>query len=306
MQGNFLFSNQPKGKVLLLTHRTADPDAICSAAFLKTVFANKTVEIGVPDNINAPAKHIAEQLEIIYIINPDLSRFDSIVLVEASTAEMLGSLAGSFKDFKGTKFLVGHHSNYSHAEIPEKNKSVDAKAVSTTELLYRLYKKEKYKFKPVQASLLALGLIADSAQFLNATSQTFLSMHDLLEKSQYSYNELLALLSQRQDFGSKIAGLKSLRSLSVWGLGGFTAVTLSNPSDTAILDNLIFLGADIVAGLTIHEKYKQVVLTVHAGNYWTAQTNLDLSKTVFKNLAHTFSGSFGGHAAVGSLSCSAQ
>jgi nanoRNase/pAp phosphatase (c-di-AMP/oligoRNAs hydrolase) len=290
-------------RILLLTHRHADADALCSAAVLKSLLDKQfKVEIGIPDSLNSEAKRIAKKFNVSVSLNPKLKRFDCIILVEVSSKEMLGSLKKEFQSFEGKKYLIDHHAVTKFPGIPSSHKMLDSKAISTTELLFHLLYKSPVKLTGWQANLLALGLMSDSAQFTTATPFTFLAMYFLLSHGDLSYADLKALLSPRHDFSGKIASLKAVKGARIFRLGSFVAVNVPSGSGSDVLDQLIVLGADI-AVQTIEHSDHQTVLTVHANNYFISKTHINLTKNVVQVLATLFKGSFGGHQAVANFSC---
>jgi nanoRNase/pAp phosphatase (c-di-AMP/oligoRNAs hydrolase) len=63
--------------VSLLCHKSADADAICSAyafqGLLKRFLPNLVVEIGAPQGVNKPSKHLLEQFPITVNAKPTLN-----------------------------------------------------------------------------------------------------------------------------------------------------------------------------------------------------------------------------------------
>jgi nanoRNase/pAp phosphatase (c-di-AMP/oligoRNAs hydrolase) len=79
-----LLENQQASFILLLCHRSADADAICSAyglqGLLKRFLPNVVIEIGCPQGINKPSKTLLEQMPITVNMKPNIESAEAIVL----------------------------------------------------------------------------------------------------------------------------------------------------------------------------------------------------------------------------------
>ena len=93
--------------VLLLCHRSADADAICSAyalqGLLKRFLPNVVVEIGCPQGVNKPAKLLFEYLPITVNQKPNIESAEAIVLLDMNTVEQLDEVADVIKKSPVTK-----------------------------------------------------------------------------------------------------------------------------------------------------------------------------------------------------------
>jgi len=85
--------------VLLLCHRSADADAICSAyalqGLLKRFLPNVVIEIGCPQGVNKPAKLLFEYMPITVNLKPNIESAEAIVLLDMNTVEQLDEFAGA-------------------------------------------------------------------------------------------------------------------------------------------------------------------------------------------------------------------
>ena len=77
-----ILQDKNAGFVLLLCHRSADADAICSAfalqGLLKRVMPNMITEIGCPQGVNKPSKRLLEYLPITVNLKPNIESLDSL------------------------------------------------------------------------------------------------------------------------------------------------------------------------------------------------------------------------------------
>jgi len=83
--------------VLLLCHRSADADAICSAyglqGLLKRFMPDIVVEIGCPQGINKPSKTLLDNMPITVNFKPNIESAEAIVLLDMNTVEQLDEVA---------------------------------------------------------------------------------------------------------------------------------------------------------------------------------------------------------------------
>jgi nanoRNase/pAp phosphatase (c-di-AMP/oligoRNAs hydrolase) len=145
--------------VLLLCHRSADADAICSAyalqGLLKRFFPNMVVEIGCPAGINKPAKVLLDQLPITVNLKPNVDSAEAIVLLDMNTVEQLDDAAEAVKKSLAPKIIIDHHAPSQDAQVC-KVCIINDKAAANCELVYRLFKEAKVKPRLWHNSLLPL------------------------------------------------------------------------------------------------------------------------------------------------------
>src|SRR5208337_664588 len=100
--------------VLLLCHRSADADAICSAfalqGLLKRFMPNVIIEVGCPQGVNKPSKVLLEYLPINVNMNPNIESADIITLLDMNTIEQLDQVAEVIKKSPAPKIIIDHHS----------------------------------------------------------------------------------------------------------------------------------------------------------------------------------------------------
>ena len=99
---------------LLLCHRSADADAICSAyalqGLLKRFLPDVMTEVGCPQGINKPSKMLLEHMPITVNLNPNIESADVIVLLDMNTIDQLDQVAETIKKSSAPKIIIDHHS----------------------------------------------------------------------------------------------------------------------------------------------------------------------------------------------------
>ena len=235
----------------IIPHKGADVDAICSSAAL--FYSLKDFcepSIIVPEHINLEAKKLAEHFKIPYSIDIAADDFDAYIFVDLNHISMLGKL-GKKLDLKKPAFLIDHH-EYKKPFIKKEFCFCDEKASASAILVYKLIKENALTFNAKIAQLLCLGIIADTAKFSIANSETFSIMAELLNSSNLKYSELLHLLRFEPHISERLAKLKALSRIKINQFSDLLVVTShvsAFESDAA--QCLISCGADIsfVAGV---------------------------------------------------------
>lgn len=294
---SFPFSFFKGKKIALITHKGADVDALASAAVLYQFLKKEnSVQIIIPEHINQSAKKIAKEFNIQFKINSSLQKYDTLILLELNSWKMLGSMAKEVKAFPKKIFVLDHHSKTNDKIALPKNTFIEEKAVSLTELIFNLFKKQKIPLTKEQHALLATGLISDTAHFLHANTESFTLMSNLLKHSNYSYEELLQLLFIEKDFSEKIAKLKAARRVRIFKLGNFVAATSEvGAFEADVAQTFVKIGADLAFVASRIEKTPSVIISSRASYAIQNKAGFDLSKDVMFHLEESFEGEGGGH-----------
>lgn len=285
-------------KVAIVTHSGTDVDAIASAAALYFTFAKKAkISIAVADHINLNAKQFAQKMKLPYKINPpSLSRNDMLIVVDANSFGMLGALAEQVKRFPKNKplLLLDHHSRSGDKIASGKLAVIHEKAISTTEIIFGLFKKNKIPINRKAAAGIAAGIVSDSANFLIADHSTFKIMAEVLNLSGMTYSELLSLFRFRPDISEKIARLKAAKRVRIYKSNEFiVASTDVGAHEASAATSLVILGADVAfAG---DSERNEIKISGRANQNFIKRMKFDLTKNVFDYLEKQFGGEGGGH-----------
>ncbi len=284
-------------KVLVISHRGADVDALASAAIVRLLLLGKNyVEIGVPEHLNNSAKRLAETMEIPYSLTPDFSFFDTLVIVDLNSYGMLGSFAEKVKNFSGNIFLFDHHSKGKDKIAKEEDSIIVEDAASTTEVLWRfLSANAQDKLNEKIALLTACGIIADTAHFSFASKNTFKVMAEVFEKTDKTLSELIELFSVKRELSERIALLKAAQRTKLFRVNKLLIVLSEiGAFESQSAAALIHLGADVAFVGTAEDH--NIRVSGRARFSLIQEYNLDLAKDIFHKLSDFFEGEGGGHA----------
>src|SRR5208283_5318331 len=170
--------------VLLLCHRSADADAICSAfalqGLLKRFMPNVIIEVGCPQGINKPSKLLLEYLPITVNLNPNIESADVIVLLDMNTIEQLDQVAETIKKSAAPKVIIDHHSPNPETATICNLCIIDEKAAANCEIIYKLFMQAKTDPDPNEAKALFIGIAFDTRHLSLANSSTFQTVAKLV------------------------------------------------------------------------------------------------------------------------------
>ena len=289
------FLAKVKGKrVLILVHAGADVDALASAAALSLALKGKVKpSIGVPDHINLEAKQLAHSLEVEFHTNPKLDKFEGIFLLDLNSFDLLGSMAEEVRHYKMPIFVLDHHAKSKKPIAPKNFTLIDEKAVSTTELVFKLIKKHKLPLTNKTAALIGCGIITDTAHFRTADHETFALMAEVMRKSGKSFVELEDLFRVKKDFSEKIAKLKAAKRLRIFKAGPYLIAGSEVGSFEANAASLfVKTGADVA--FVGNEEKNELKISGRAHHQLINELDFDLAKHVFQPLSESMPGSEGG------------
>jgi len=283
-------------KILVVTHKGADIDAIASAAIVRKALMKKNfVEIAVPESINHASKKFAEAMDIAYNMQPDFAEFDILVIVDLNSYAMLGAFAEKVKNFHGDKFLFDHHTKVKDAIVPDDCSMIIEDATATTEVLWLFLKKNApEKIEKTVAMLVACGIISDTDRFSFASKNTFRIMADVIPKTKKDFQSLLEIISSEHTISERIAVLKAMKQIKILGIGK-SLIVLSKASafESQTAEALLSLGADLALVGTI--KGGKARIAGRASFSFASRYKIDLARDIFQKLQVSFGGDGGGH-----------
>ncbi len=290
--------------VLLLCHRSADADAICSAyalqCLLKRFKPNIVTEIGCPQGVNKPSKVLLENMPITVNLKPNIESADVIVLVDLNTIEQLDQVAEIIKKSKAPKIIVDHH--YPNLETTNFCKLcvIDEKAAANCEIVYRLYVQAKIKPDINEAKALFIGIAFDTRHFALASSATLQIIGKLVTVG-IDAQETLATFALPIDTSERLAKLKACKRAKIIRINEWI-IALSHVSayQASGAKALVDLGAHVsaVAGL----KNGKIDISLRSSRQFAEGTSINLGKDIAAPLGESLQGVGGGHAMAAGVS----
>lgn len=283
----FFEKNKDK-KTLLLTHHNADADALASVLLLGRVLKKLGYEkltYGVADDISLQARGLLEYADQEVVNAPDPAGYEMVIVLDTSTPNQLGNIDVS----KSNLVVVDHHEK---SDAFSGKFFVDPKAYSTTQ---HIRDSIDVEYDKTMATLLLLGLIADSAYLKYAGRETFKAVADLLLKHKLEYGELTDVLSAEASISERIAGIKGCQRAQLHRVGDYLIVTSRVGSfEAAVARALLRVGADVAfVGCDADEAR----ISARAKGTLINETGLNLGKSIMPSAGRHIGGNGSGHAA---------
>jgi nanoRNase/pAp phosphatase (c-di-AMP/oligoRNAs hydrolase) len=290
--------------VLLLCHRSADADAICSAyalqGLLKRFLPDVVVEIGCPQGVNKPAKQLFEHLPITVNLKPNVESAEAIVLLDMNTFEQLDEVADVIKKSPSPKIIIDHHAPSPDTLQLCKVCIVDEKAAANCELIYRLFSQAEVEPNLNEAKALFVGIAFDTRHFALANSSTFEILAKLVATG-IDVQPTLALFAMPIDPSERVAKLKACKRAKIVKVEGWI-IALSHVSayQASAAKALVDLGAHMsaVAG----KKGGKVELSLRCTRQFKELAGVHLGTDIAAPLGEFLGGVGGGHAMASGVS----
>lgn len=179
-------------KVAVFSHLRPDGDCLGSQIALSLWLQKNGVEVTAFNEDDVPGN--MGWLEAFFPISKPskdkLQDFDAFVVVDGNALHRFGEAAESLKDIGKPIFMIDHHPDPD--DIFEESVSV-VSASSTCELVYQLYAEHNAdQIDEHAAKAMYLGLVTDtgSFQFDSVKPATMHAAADLLERGQFTPNEI--------------------------------------------------------------------------------------------------------------------
>ena len=290
--------------VLLLCHRSADADSICSAyalqGLLKRFLPNVVIEIGCPQGVNKPAKQLFEHMPITVNLKPNIESAEAIVLLDMNTIEQLDEVADIINKSPSPKIIIDHHSPSVETMQICKFCMIDEKAAANCELIYRLFSQAQVEPNLNEAKALFVGIAFDTRHFALANSPTFEIVAKLVAKG-IDAQQTLAQFALPIDPSERVAKLKACKRARILKVEGWI-IALSHVSayQAPAAKALVDLGAHMsaVAG----KKNDKVELSLRCTRQFNELAGVHLGVDIAAPLGEFLEGVGGGHAMAAGVS----
>jgi bifunctional oligoribonuclease and PAP phosphatase NrnA len=293
-----ILEEQQASFVLLLCHRSADADAICSAyalqGLIKRFLPNIVVEIGCPAGINKPAKVLLENLPITVNLKPNVESAEVIIFVDMNTVEQVDEAAETVKKSLAPKIIIDHHAPNQETMALCKLCFVDDTAAANCELIYRLYDEAQVTPTLNEAKALFVGIAFDTRHFALSNAST-LQIVAKLSALGIDVQDTLAAFALPIDSSERMAKLKACKRVKIVKVGDWI-IALSHVSayQASAAKSLVDLGAHMsaVAG----KKNGKMEISLRSTRDFNLQGGVHLGTDIAAPLGEFLGGVGGGHA----------
>ncbi len=299
-----VLSDQKASFILLLCHRSADADAICSAyglqMLLKRFLPNVVTEIGCPQGINKPSKTLLEHMPITVNLKPNIESAEAIVMLDMNTIEQLDEVVDVIKKSPSPKIIIDHHAPSPETQQICKLCIIDEKAAANCELIYRLYSQAQVTPTLNEAKALLIGIAFDTRHFALASASTLKTLAKLVEAG-IDVQETLSQFAIPIDPSERVAKLKACKRAKITKVEGWI-IALSHVSayQAPAAKALVDLGAHMsaVAG----KKNGKLEISLRCTRQFHEQAGVHLGVDIAAPLGEYLGGIGGGHAMASGVS----
>jgi nanoRNase/pAp phosphatase (c-di-AMP/oligoRNAs hydrolase) len=299
-----IIQEQQASFVLLLCHRNADADAICSAyglqCLLKRYLPNSVIEIGCPAGVNKPSKTLLENLPITVNLKPNIESAEVIIFLDMNTIEQLDEVAETIKKSPAPKIIIDHHAPNQETMQTCKLCFIDDTAAANCELVYRLYAEVKVKPTLNEATALFVGIAFDTRHFALSSASTLQIVAKLVARG-IDVQKTLAIYALPIDSSERMAKLKACKRAKVVKVGDWI-IALSHVSayQASAAKALTDLGAHV--GAVVGKKNGKIEMSLRSNRDFMERAKVHLGTDIAAPLGESIGGVGGGHAMAAGVS----
>ncbi len=239
------------GKNVTLTfHSVGDNDGVGSAVALSSFFKN--ARIITPDFITHNARELLLLAGYIGKINTKFpSNTEVLIILDTNNFYELGEFRKSLSNFNGEILFIDHHM-LPKEDIGKAKIFNNEEYNSTSSIVYDLLL--ALGVGPTRQSALVLldGIIADSAEFRNATPVTFKQISELLVYSGKSFSEILEFFHESVPLERRNSLITEIQNSMLERVGKYLLISgIAKSHANIAADMSIRIGADAAVFWTI-------------------------------------------------------
>ncbi len=279
-------------KCMITFHSVGDRDALGSAISLSMYMTNSVVS--TPDYITNNAKYMAERVghynkvEQKFVDDASL-----IIIVDTNTLETTGRFKERIEASKAQLLFIDHHLLQQAEErfVMFNDESFN----STASIIYNALKSLDFPIDKSSAILLLNGIISDSAEFRNASSETFKQISELLNIAGMTYAEIMAYFHNPVAVSNRYYLIRDLYQSTVEIMGKYLVVYgITNSHANIAADFAIQTGADFAVFWDVNEREASISARLRPPLDLTL--HIHLGKTLHEAATY-INGNGGGHPA---------
>ncbi|MCX6651142.1 MAG: DHH family phosphoesterase [Methanomassiliicoccales archaeon] len=223
---------------LILVHGNADPDALGSAYALAKAFPPAV--IFPVEGLDRTSKNVSARLGMELLTRVERS-YPLIVVLDTSSPEQLGI----FSQMQGDMIIIDHHCPSTKWEGRGTYLCDDSKR-SCAELVLEIIQKAGRPITRDMAMALCAGILTDTGHFRFSNPGSLRAFASLIEGSNLSMEEVLAITESPVDISERVAQMKGGQRLRFERVGEYiVAVSQGSSFESSVCKALLNLGADI-------------------------------------------------------------
>lgn len=293
-----------KGRVAVLCHHNADPDALCSAYAMKELALKLDApgaELIVPGGLSTLARRVASELGIDAEEKVPQGDFDTIIVVDTGNISQLEELGRWLIGHEATKIFIDHHIRSPEIGAMASSYIVNESAASTCEIVHGIYEVLGIGLTGKVADCLLTGIVFDSRHFSIGGAETFRVASELLRLGA-DLSKAFTLLTSSMEASERIARLKASQRMNTHRLGGWLVATTNLGSfQPSAARGIIGLGADLV--IIAGNDKERLKASMRSTDRFHAATGIHLGRDIARPLGDEFKGAGSGHPTAAGVNC---
>lgn len=285
--------SEAKGRRVVLTfHAVGDRDGVGSAVALSGCF--KDAIVVTPDFLTNNAKRMLAQAGYNKKIGTRFPQDRELVIVtDANNLDVMNQMKRDISRFAGSVIFIDHHAIKEYKLQNNMMVFNDENYNSASSIVYEVLKRNKEEITRERALLLLNGIIADSANFQNATSITFKQISELLEIADTSYADIVEYFHQEVSAENRYSLMKDLFSAKIEIVGDY--ILIYGKADNAanlVAQTAINFGAD--GSVFWSERKNEVSISARLRAPLDRKFGIHLGRTLLES-GKSLGGNGGGH-----------
>jgi nanoRNase/pAp phosphatase (c-di-AMP/oligoRNAs hydrolase) len=193
-------------------HSVGDRDAIGSALALSSYLKGSTV--ATPDFLTGNTRRLLDEVgyaDKVPSVFPEGA--EKAIVLDANNTEALGRFGRRIESFAGEVLFIDHHRL---TERKDKEWMIfdDESFNSASSIVYEILKDRGAGMDRTSALLLLNGIIADSAEFQNASAGTFMQVSELLRMTGQEYSSIAMRLHESISPEGRLLAIREIAGAS--------------------------------------------------------------------------------------------
>ena len=303
------------GKLTIIAHQNADPDALGAAfglaSFLREVNSSLNDITIVLEDCTTLTKNILNVTQIeafpwaVTFERPNnhdlLSSLSHLILVDTSFPQMAGFEPSDILKLREEGLFVGaidHHS-------PQIKPGVLSLCINepcfsaACEIITQLFIQEKLTIQDTIATLLMAGLFFDTRRFELADKWVF-QVATILSSQNASFNKILHAFKRKASNPEQIARLKAAQRLRIVPIGPYHIIfSRVSAYEASAARGIIYLGGDL--SIVSARRKKELRISIRGNTAFLHQTKIHVGEDIAEPAGSAFGGWGGGHNAAAGI-----
>ncbi len=290
LSGFISYLKNLKGKIILVMHPQADPDAVGAVLAIQHLIStlNPNIEVKVFDpKISMLSQKLLDLLNFEFSSTNAIPQSIPIIFLDYSPTKSI------FPQSKNKITVIDHHIPQ---ELPFelifdfRNDQFN----STTEIIANMYKSANIPLNDLVVKAMLAGIVFDTRRFLYTNEKLFEIIGFLLHDFPSAYSEILPLFANIRSKAERIACIKAAQRMRRFTVKDMQILVSHVSSfEAAAARSLIFLGGDIAFVIATRDDHTRI--SIRSTRNFAEKTKISIGKDLIPLIIAEYGGDGGGH-----------